>query len=93
MNNGLPVSALSEFVNEVKQAPEEGVACYGVRATWESATRFQARSETMRMGGRAIARNFTWKIDEPRQLLGTNHAPTRKKCCSLAWRRAFLSLS
>ncbi len=75
MKNGLPVSALSEFVNEVKQLPEEGVASYGVRATWESATRFQARSETMRMGGRAVARDFTWKIDEPRQLLGTNHAP------------------
>jgi uncharacterized OsmC-like protein len=76
MKNGMPISALSEFVNEVRETPEEGVACYGVRATWETATRLAVSSQTMRMGGRAVARNFTWKIDEPRQLLGTNHGPT-----------------
>lgn len=75
MKNGMPVSALSEFVNEVRATPEEGVAAYGVRAAWESATRLSITSQPMHLGGRAVARNFTWKIDEPRQLLGTNHAP------------------
>lgn len=75
MKNGLPVSALSEFVNEVRAAPGEAKASYGVHARWETGTRLAASAEPMHLGGRCVARSFSWKIDEPRQLLGANHGP------------------
>lgn len=75
MRNSIPVSALSEFVNEVKETPEEGIAKYGVELNWESGTRSRAKALPMEVGPHVISRNFEWVIDEPRQILGTNQAP------------------
>lgn len=88
MKNGLPVSALSEFVNEVRAAPGEAKASYGVHARWETGTRLVASAEPMHLGGRCVARSFSWKIDEPRQLLGANHGLIRRSFCSRASRAA-----
>lgn len=70
----MPVTALSEFVNEAIAEPKEASAAYAVRTEWESATRFAVSTQPMRLGGRRVARSFSWKLDEPRQLLGSNHA-------------------
>src|SRR5215470_9104143 len=75
MRNSISVSALSEFVNEVREVPEEGAASYGVRLDWESGARARVQAKTMTLGPHRISRSFSWKADEPRQLLGTNHAP------------------
>jgi len=74
MRNGIAIAALSEFVNEVKEAPEEAAIDYGVTLTWESGTRSHIEAKTMCVGPHRVSRNFSWKADEPRQLLGTNHA-------------------
>lgn len=39
MRNSIPTSALSEFVNEVSDNPEEGLMTYGIKIDWESGTR------------------------------------------------------
>jgi uncharacterized OsmC-like protein len=76
MRNSISASALSEFVNEVRERPEEGALSYGVHLAWESGTRSQAEAKTMTVGPHRVSRSFRWKVDEPRQLLGTNHAPS-----------------
>lgn len=75
MRNSLPTAALSEFVNEVTVAPEEAVMCYGVGLDWESGTRSRAEAKPMRVGPHRVSRSFSWKVDEPRQLMGNNHGP------------------
>ncbi|WP_199610406.1 OsmC family protein [Flocculibacter collagenilyticus] len=75
MRNSIPLSALSEFTNEVKALPEEGVVQYGVELNWESGTRSRAKALPMAVGPHVVSRDFEWTIDEPRQLMGSNHAP------------------
>lgn len=75
MRNSIPVSALSEYVNEVKESPEEGIAKYGVELNWETGTRSRAKALPMEVGPHVVSRDFEWVIDEPRQIMGTNQAP------------------
>lgn len=75
MRNGLPTASLSEFVNEVAAAPEEAVMKYGVGIEWESGTRSRTEARPMLVGPHRVSRSFTWKVDEPRQLMGNNHGP------------------
>lgn len=74
MRNNISIAALSEFVNEIKQTPQEAIAKYGVELNWQSGTRSQARTLPMEIGEHKVSRDFSWTIDEPRQLLGSNHA-------------------
>jgi uncharacterized OsmC-like protein len=74
VRNSISTAALSEFVNEVRAQPEEAALGYGVQVTWESGARSQAAAKTMTIGPHRVSRSFSWKVDEPRQLLGTNHA-------------------
>ena len=76
MLNGINVSGLSEFVQEVKDDKKQSVANYNLSVNWLSGTKSIAKTEGLVLGGHKISRNFTWGIDEPRQILGTNHNPT-----------------
>lgn len=75
MRNSISVSALSEYINEIKDFPAEGIAKYGVELNWESGTRSRVKALPMEVGPHIVNRDFEWVIDEPRQLLGTNQAP------------------
>jgi len=74
VRNSISTTALSEFVNEVRSEPAEGVLSYGIKIDWESGTRSKIEAKTMTVGPHRVSRAFSWKADEPRQLLGTNHA-------------------
>jgi len=75
MINNISTCGLSEFANEVRAAPEEARAGYGVRVTWENGMRSCAEALPMKIGPYTVSRSFSWKVDEPRQLLGANHGP------------------
>ncbi|MDO6728262.1 OsmC family protein [Cognatishimia sp. 1_MG-2023] len=75
MRNSIPTAALSEFVNEVSGNPEEGLMSYGIEIDWESGTRARTSTKPMLVGPHKVSRSFTWKADEPRQLMGNNHGP------------------
>lgn len=75
MINGISVSGLSEFVDEVARDPAEGCIAYGVRLDWETGTRSKVTTLPMTIGRHRVPRDFSWTIDEPRQLLGLNHSP------------------
>lgn len=76
MKNGLSVSGLSEFVNEARAKPDEARARYGVRLNWETGMRSAVEAAPMNLGPHRVSRAFSWKADQPRQLLGSNHAPS-----------------
>lgn len=75
MRNGIALSALSEYAHEIRETPAEGVVSYGVSVDWQTGTRARASAMPMCVGPHKVSRNFEWTIDEPRQLLGSNHAP------------------
>jgi uncharacterized OsmC-like protein len=76
MKNNINVSGLSEFVNEVKECPEQSNISYGVHVDWISGTRTKATVQNINLGGQNLVRNFSFEIDEPNQLLGLNTNPT-----------------
>ncbi|MEE9381197.1 MAG: OsmC family protein, partial [Hyphomonadaceae bacterium] len=44
-----------------------------VTLEWETGTRSRTHARSMMIGPHRAARTFSWKVDEPRQLLGGNH--------------------
>ncbi len=75
MKNGISAAALSEMAQEISANPLQGRAHYGVCVSWLSGTRANVSTLPMLIGEHRVARAFSWQIDEPRQLGGTNHAP------------------
>ena len=75
MRNNIPTAALSEFINEASNAPEEALMDYGIEINWESGTRSRIDTKPMKVGPHQVSRSFSWKADEPRQLMGNNHGP------------------
>lgn len=75
MRNGLPAAGLSELAHEIQEHAEQGIARYGVAVRWLSGTRAQVQTLPATIGTQRVQRDFSWLIDEPRQLGGTNHAP------------------
>lgn len=75
MRNSIPTAALSEFVNEVSENPAEAMMTYGIDIIWESGTRSRTETRPMMVGPHHVSRSFSWKADEPRQLMGNNHGP------------------
>ena len=75
MINGINISALSEFSNEVIEHPTEAKAKYGVKLDWQSGTKSKVSTKTMELGNHRSIRNFEMGMDEPKSLLGLNTAP------------------
>jgi uncharacterized OsmC-like protein len=75
MRNGIPAAGLSELAHEIRDNPKQGIATYGVNVRWLSGTRAQVSTLPMSIGVHRVNRDFSWMIDEPRQLGGANHAP------------------
>ena len=73
MRNGLPAAGLSELAHEIQEHAEQGIARYGVAVRWLSGTRAQVQTLPARIGNQNVQRDFSWLIDEPRQLGGGNH--------------------
>lgn len=75
MRNGITAAGLSELAHEIGQDARQGIATYGVTVRWLSGTRARVETLPMTVGAHRVNRDFSWLIDEPRQLGGTNHAP------------------
>lgn len=80
MLNGISVTGLSEFVEEVKSDSEQANASYEVNLEWETGTRSRVKTGPMVLGHHKFNRDFEWVIDEPKQLLGLNHGPNPQEC-------------
>lgn len=75
MRNGIPAAGLSDLAHEIRDDPKQGIATYGVCVRWLSGTRAKVDTLPMTIGAHRVTRDFSWMIDEPRQLGGSNHAP------------------
>ncbi|MGP8432425.1 OsmC family protein [Paraburkholderia fungorum] len=73
-DNGINVSALREFTEQVKAKPAAGVATFDVLTTWEGGTRTRARAMPIVLGDKVLTRDFVIDADEPAELLGTDTA-------------------
>ncbi|MEJ6003065.1 OsmC family protein [Paucibacter soli] len=76
MRNGIPVAAVSELTEELRQDPAQGLLRYGVGIDWQNGTRGQVQTLPLKFGHHQVSRDFSWIVDEPRQIGGGNHGPS-----------------
>lgn len=73
--NGIDLSALGDFVEQVKLDPAKGRAGFRVMTRWSGQTRSETTIDSYELGGERIDRRFKIVADEPAELLGTDTAP------------------
>ncbi|MBE2275483.1 MAG: OsmC family protein [Rhodobacteraceae bacterium] len=74
--NGINLEALSQARAAIAADRPAGITSYGLAMTWMGGVRMKAETTGMQIGTERIARDFTWLVDEPNQLLGDASAPT-----------------
>jgi uncharacterized OsmC-like protein len=70
--NDIDVEALKGVVEQVTADASVGVTSWGVSTTWQGGTRSDSQVSQFSVGGQAVERDFTIRVDEPLELLGTN---------------------
>jgi uncharacterized OsmC-like protein len=70
--NGINVDDLFALIDSVKREPAKGKTNWHVTTTWQGQARSRAEIESYEIGGEKVARRFTFDIDEPRELGGSN---------------------
>jgi uncharacterized OsmC-like protein len=73
--NGIDTEMLKETMDQVSRDPASGIARFGVTTTWKGGTQSETAVDSWELGGRKMDKQFTIRIDEPAELLGTNTAP------------------
>ncbi|MCO6436734.1 MAG: OsmC family protein [Phycisphaerae bacterium] len=72
--NGIDTDALKATMEAIRQDHAKGMARFNVTTAWMGGTRSETRVENWGLGGQVLPKNFTIRIDEPPELLGTNTA-------------------
>lgn len=72
--NGIDTDALKATMDAVRRNPATGMARFNVTTEWKGGTRSETRVENWMLGGQVLPKNFTIRIDEPPELLGTSTA-------------------
>lgn len=70
--NGIDVEQLRQAIDGVAADAAAGHTAWRVTSTWKGGTRTDHHVDGVEIGGQRIERKFTLKIDEPRELCGTN---------------------
>jgi len=70
--NGINVDALTALVEGVRRDATKGKTVWRVATTWCGQTRSQSDVSGVMIGGEEVARRFSFQIDEPLELGGTN---------------------
>ena len=73
---GLDLEALKETVEAVRTDPARGRVAWRVSTEWKGQARTESTVESCTVGGEVVPRSFTVVADEPRELLGSNSAPS-----------------
>jgi len=73
--NGIDTGALMQVVEEVSKDPTKGAVRFHVTTSWKGGTQSATRVESWELAGQKLPRDFTIRVDEPSELLGTNTAP------------------
>ena len=70
--NGINVDALTALLARVKQDASQGKTTWRVTTTWQGQTRSRADVSGFAIGGAEVPRRFSFDIDEPYELGGSN---------------------
>lgn len=71
--NGIDVPALRESIEAIRTNPSLGATRWKINSRWDGGTRSDHRVAGFEIGGEFVERPFTIKVDEPKELGGTNH--------------------
>jgi uncharacterized OsmC-like protein len=72
--NGINLDDLFELIGGIKRDASKGKTSWRVATTWQGQTRSRAEVTGFRIGGEDVPRRFTFDIDEPYELGGSNCA-------------------
>jgi len=72
--NGIDTDALKQTMETVKNDPSTGIARFDVTTAWKGGAQSETRVKGWELGGKRLPKDFTIRIDEPPELLGTNTA-------------------
>lgn len=70
--NGIDVPALSAAIDAIRADPPKGKTTWTIHSKWVGGTRTDHHVKGCSIGGGFIERPFTIKVDEPKELCGTN---------------------
>src|SRR5262245_36987744 len=70
--NGINVDDLTALIEDVRQDPAKGQTSWRVATTWRGQTRSHSQVEGFAIGGEHVPRRFSFDIDEPLELGGSN---------------------
>ena len=70
--NGINIDDLFDLIDGVKQDAARGQTNWRVTTTWQGQTRSRAQVEGFTIGGQKVSRRFSFDVDEPLELGGSN---------------------
>ena len=70
--NGINVDDLFALIETVRRDPAKGKTSWHVTTTWQGQTRSRAEIESYEIGGETVPRRFSFDMDEPYELGGSN---------------------
>ena len=72
--NGIDTKALTDTMQAIKADHARGIARFSVTTAWRGGTVTETSVKGWSLGGQDLPKDFTIRIDEPAELLGTNTA-------------------
>ena len=75
MLNNLNLPALQEYIETIRQKPEEAIFAHGITAVWKDGVNTEITTHEKMLGSKRIAGEFTYSISEPEEVLGSNNSP------------------
>jgi uncharacterized OsmC-like protein len=70
--NGINVADLIALIEGVRRDPTKGKTNWRVTTSWQGQARSRAEIESYEIGGKTVPRRFSFDMDEPRELGGSN---------------------
>ena len=78
-------AALARFTADRAREPARGLVRFRVSTAWMGGMRSDSRVDHREVGGRRLPADFTLRIDEPEELLGTDTAPNPQELLIAAY--------
>jgi uncharacterized OsmC-like protein len=73
--NGINVDDLLALRASIEQDPAKGITNWQVTTTWQGQTRSRAQVSGFEIGAEKVSRRFSFDVDEPLELGGSNAFP------------------
>lgn len=73
--NGIDVASLRAKRGAIEADPSQGMTRWNVTTRWMGGARSDTKVASSEIGGQRIPKDFTIRMDEPLELLGTNQFP------------------